>query len=669
MKRVVWFCSLFLAGVAVATVPAADQLPKMKFNEVKEIAPGVFFRYSAISPTDPKIFGGSNNIWVVFEDYVVVIDANFPKEAGDVIKAIKKTTAKPIRYVFDTHHHGDHAYGNAVFAKEGASVIAQTNCARLLRIDGPAEFRKAGKGPGGRKDIAESKLKVPDVAFDKKLVLEDGKQRVEFRFFGHGHTSGDACAYLPKHKILCTGDACVNGAYNFMGHSDSASWIRALAKMQQLDIKLVCPGHGPLAGKDLLGRQQRYFVELRKQVKKGIDADKSFDDIAKSIDMPWYKEWTGVVPAGENVKHVYDEVTGRIMPWDLVEDFGIFEGPSPTKDTPGWKKPKKIVVPRGLMPARLAELKRIAPDVLFVPVKNAAEAVEEAADADAVLGYCTRDIVKAGKQLRWIQIGSSGVDPKVLSQGLKKSKVLLTSTQRVNGPQAADQAFALLLHLTRNLKLARSASKGTGRIAARKNGKVVAKWSWLRKNVKPVELRGKTLLVVGLGGTGTQISRRAHAFGMRVRAIDWRAAERPDFVFSLSKPGQLMELLPRADVVVLTCPLTAQTKGLMGKKQFAAMKKTAYLINVARGGLVKTAALVAALKKGRLAGAGLDVTDPEPLPDGHALWKMANVVISPKTAGMSPEARERRWRLWRENVRRFVAGERMLCVVDKEKGF
>src|SRR5207248_11170050 len=117
---------LVLAGSIVGgTARAQDELPKMNFNDVREVAPGVFFRYSAISATDKKVeFGGSNNIWVVFEDYVAVIDANFPKEANDVIEAVKKTTDKPIRYVFDTHHHGDHAYGNAVFAKAGASVVA-----------------------------------------------------------------------------------------------------------------------------------------------------------------------------------------------------------------------------------------------------------------------------------------------------------------------------------------------------------------------------------------------------------------------------------------------------------------------------------------------------------------------------------------------------------------
>jgi phosphoglycerate dehydrogenase-like enzyme/glyoxylase-like metal-dependent hydrolase (beta-lactamase superfamily II) len=645
-------CSLALACLlaGAAAVSAADAIPKMKFNEVKEIAPGVYFRYSSIGPEGSKIpFGGSNEIWVIFEDYVVVIDANFPKEAADVIAAIKQTTDKPIRYVLDTHHHGDHSYGNAVFAKEGASIVAQTNCARLLRIDGPKDFAEAGRPPKGRKDVAESTLKVPSVVFDDKLVLDDGKQRVEFLFLGHAHTAGDAFAYLPRHKILCTGDACVNGAYNFMGHSDSASWIRVLERAQQLDIKLVCPGHGPLAGKDLLATQKRYFIELRRHVQKGIDANQTIDDIIAGIDMPWYKEWTGVTPAGDNVKHVYAELTGRIKPWDLVEDFGIYEGPSPTKEAPGWEAPRRIVVPSGLMPARLAELKRVAPEVEFVPVKTAEEAARAAADADAVLGFCTPDIAKAGTRLRWIAVAHAGVEED-LSAELVRSKIVFTNMQRLYGPPVADQAFALLLSLTRGLR------------------EVTPDTPWF-KGEKLEELHGKTMLVVGLGGLGTEVSRRARAFGMRVLAIDPKDMERPAFVFSLDKPPKLMELLPKADVVVLACPLTAETRGLFGEPQFEAMKRSAYFINIARGGLVKMPALMEALRNRRIAGAGLDVTDPEPLPPGHSLWKMTNVVISPHVGGQSPEGKDRQWRLWRENVRRFVAGEPLLCVVDKEKGY
>jgi phosphoglycerate dehydrogenase-like enzyme/glyoxylase-like metal-dependent hydrolase (beta-lactamase superfamily II) len=628
-------CLLIAAITLTANRVTAADLPKMKFTEVKEVAPGVFFRYSAISATDKNVvFGGSNNIWVVFEDYVVVIDANFPKEAGDVIAAVKKTTDKPIRYVFDTHHHGDHAYGNAVFAKEGASIIAQANCARLLRVNGPKEFANAGRGPQGRKDVAESSLKVPNVVFDDKLVLDDGKQRVEFRFMGHGHTAGDSVAYLPKHKILCTGDACVNGAFNFMGHSDSASWIRALEKMQQLDVQMVCPGHGLPAGKDLLETQKRYFVELRREVKKSIDGGKSVGEIIKGIDLPWYKEWTGVTPPGENVEHVYGELTGRIAPWDFAEDFDVLEGPSPTKDTPGWEKPRRIVVPSGLMPAKLAELKAIAPAVEFIPAKSAEEAAKVVGDADAVLGFLSPEIIKAGKKLRWVQANNAGLGRSAFPE-LRDSALVFTDTEGTNGPGIADETFSLLLRMVRKAGDA--------------------------PTDLPTELRGKSMLLIGLGSTGKQIARRAYAFGMQVTALDPKDTERPDYVFSLDKPAKLMDLLPKADVIVLACPLTDQTRGFIGKKQLEAMKKTAYLVNAAASGLVVLEPdLVGALKEKRIAGAALNLSSAQ-----TSLLTLPNLILG-TSIGPSPQGRERQWRLYRENVRRFVAGERLLCVVEKE---
>jgi cyclase len=656
LTRILLLVALAFVTAHLAHLGAADDLPKMKFNDVKELAPGVFFRYSSISATEKNVvFGGSNHLWVVFEDYVVVVDANFPQGAGEVVEAIKKTTDKPIRYVLDTHHHGDHSYGNAVFSKAGASIVAQANCARLLRVGGPEEFKKAGEGPTGRKDVANSTLKVPTVVFDDKLVLDDGKQRVEFLFFGHAHTAGDAVAWLPKQKILCTGDACVNGAFNFMGHSDSASWIRVLERLQQFDVKIVAPGHGPLAGKELLDTQKRYFVELRQHVQRGLDAGQELEAIIKNVNMPWYKEWTGVTPAGDNVKHVYAELTGKTTPLDLTEDFGIYEGPSPTKKDKDWKAPRRIVVPAGLMPAKIAELKRVAPEVEFLPAKTAADAAKLATDADAVIGFSTADVVKAGKNLRWIQVEHAGVE-KDITPELVSSKIALTNLQRLHGPNVADQAFALLLSLTRGLREVLPTE--------------VAEQAWLAPKGKQQELNGKTMLVVGLGGIGTQLARRGHGFGMRVMAIDPRDdLVPPDFVFSLDKPAKLKELLGKADVVVLACPLTAETRGMIGTEQLGAMKPTAYLINIARGGIVQTPALVEALEKKQIAGAGLDGTEPEPLPDRHPLWKLSNCVISPHIGGRSPDALDRQWRLVRENVRRFVAGEPLLCVVDKAKGY
>ena len=170
------------------------QIPAMKFNDVVEMAPGVFFRYSSISATDMSIpFGGCNNTWIVFKDFVVVIDANFPKEAEDVLAAIRKTTDKPIRFVLDTHHHGDHAYGNTVWAREGAKVVGHVNCSRLLATNGPRQWDEAAKD---RKDIASNKLKTVDIAFDDSHVIDDGTQRVEFHHLGHAHTAGDAVALV-----------------------------------------------------------------------------------------------------------------------------------------------------------------------------------------------------------------------------------------------------------------------------------------------------------------------------------------------------------------------------------------------------------------------------------------------------------------------------------------
>jgi glyoxylase-like metal-dependent hydrolase (beta-lactamase superfamily II) len=287
----------------------------MKFNDVKEIAPGVFFRYSSIAANDPSIpFGGSNHTWIVFKDHVVVIDANFPKEAADVVAAIKKTTKKPIKYVLDTHHHGDHAYGNCVWAKEGAQIIASKHTGRLLRANGPKQWEDASKD---RKDLRDNELKPADITFDDKYELKDETQHVVFHAFGHSHTIGDACAYLPKHKILCTGDACVNGAFNYMGHSNSASWIKCLDAMAKLDIELICPGHGKVTGQELLATQKRYFVDLREHVQKGIADRKSVEEITASFELPWYKKWTGVTPTEtpmlrDNVKHVHQELMGKI---------------------------------------------------------------------------------------------------------------------------------------------------------------------------------------------------------------------------------------------------------------------------------------------------------------------------------------------------------------------
>lgn len=277
---------------------------------VVELAPGVWFRKAQTEP----VFTGCNQGWVEFKEFVLVIDANFPGQAEQVIALIRKQTDKPIRFVFDTHHHGDHADGNMHYAKIGASAVAAERSQPLFETKGLDGFKQAQSE--GKQEYQGLHYHTPSVFFPHKMVIDDGEQRVELLHFGHGHTMGDAVAWLPKHGILFTGDACVNGAFNYMGDSDTASWITVLNAMQELPVKQVAPGHGELAGKELLETQKRYFVELRAAVKTAIDNGRTLDQIKQELDLPWYKEWTGgdVKKNVENIEHVYKELSAPKQP-------------------------------------------------------------------------------------------------------------------------------------------------------------------------------------------------------------------------------------------------------------------------------------------------------------------------------------------------------------------
>jgi phosphoglycerate dehydrogenase-like enzyme len=184
----------------------------------------------------------------------------------------------------------------------------------------------------------------------------------------------------------------------------------------------------------------------------------------------------------------------------------------------------------------------------------------------------------------------------------------------------------------------------------------------LRKTQGGGELHGKTIVLIGKSGSANPITRRARAFGMRVRLVDGKPGAKPDDAFSLDPPAKLLEILPSADVLVVSCPLTDSTRGLIGSKEIAALKPSALVIDVGRPGVVDGAALAEALTTKKIAGVGLGLT--KPLPEKHPLRGLDNVSVI-EQAATSPEARERRWRLLRENVRRFAAGEPLLCVLEK----
>ena len=296
---------LALAAIAMTGIAGGRYAPNE--TTVHELAPGVYFRKTQ---TEPE-FIGCNQGWVIFDDFVLVIDANFPNQAQEVIRLIRKQTDKPIRYVFDTHYHGDHADGNQQFTDIGAIAVANENSKELFATKGIAGFRESQESKPD--EYGELDYDEPSLYFPTRLVIDDGTQRVELIHFGHAHTAGDAVAWLPEHGIMFTGDACVNGPFNYTGDSNTESWIAALTQMQNLPVEVVAPGHGETATADLFALQKRYFVELRAAVQQGIDDGKTLDEIKAAIDLPWYAEWTGVdvKERTENIEHVYSELTAE----------------------------------------------------------------------------------------------------------------------------------------------------------------------------------------------------------------------------------------------------------------------------------------------------------------------------------------------------------------------
>lgn len=338
----------------------------------------------------------------------------------------------------------------------------------------------------------------------------------------------------------------------------------------------------------------------------------------------------------------------------VVEHYGLHEGDTPVKERKGWSKPKRILV--GGFAAQIGPaLRAAAPDVEFI-VAGTPEATEKIASVDATIGVCNADVLAAGKSIRWIQLVTAGVENCVAVPAVKERNILVTNMQRITGPIIAEHVIAMTLAFTRGLDLY---------IPAQANG------DWRRSvpEGRMAVIEGKTMLVVGLGGIGTEVAKRAHALGMKVTATRASGRTGPDFVSYVGLPDELPKLASEADFVVNTVPLTPQTKGIFNAALFAKMKSTAYLINIARGGSVVTTDLIEALKSGKIAGAALDVTDPEPLPADHPLWKAPNVIITPHVASDSDLGFDAQLQVVRENLRRYSAGDKMLSVVDVTRGY
>jgi phosphoglycerate dehydrogenase-like enzyme len=340
----------------------------------------------------------------------------------------------------------------------------------------------------------------------------------------------------------------------------------------------------------------------------------------------------------------------------LIAELGLQESPTAVRERAGWNKPQVIIV-RDPAPQSIEWLREVAPGVELIVADDFPAAIAAAPRADALIGFCTADILAKGPKVRWIQLMSAGAERCVGIPAVPERDILVTNMQRVGGPVMAEHVMAMTLALARSLQTyVREQSAG------RWNPEAVG-------DEGSMALQGKTMMIAGLGGIGTEVARRAHAFDMRIVAT--RASNRPapEFVSRVGPPEELIALLREADVVVNALPLTHETTGVFDARAFAAMKPKALFINVGRGATVVTAELVRALSEKRLGGAGLDVTDPEPLPPDSPLWKMPNVIITPHVSTDSDFGSARHWQIARENLRRYVAGEPMLSVVDAKRGY
>ncbi len=316
---------------------------------------------------------------------------------------------------------------------------------------------------------------------------------------------------------------------------------------------------------------------------------------------------------------------------------------------------KKIVVLNS-SPGQIQDFQSVSPKVKVVNATNAT-VLTEIADADGFIGVITPQMYAASKRLKWVGVMSAGVENILQVPGaepFKNSDVVMTNNKVVQGIEIADHALALLLYTTRRLN-EYSVSTAAG--------------EWPRTPFKGIELRGKTAVIIGMGGIGTNIALRCWAFGMHVIGVDPEDKPIVSYIDRVVRPDQLDEVVPMADVVFISAPDTDKSHKMFGAKEFELMKQHSYFVAVSRGGVYDMNGLVKALDSQKLDGAGVDVTDPEPLPRGHPLWSFKNVVVTPHIAGRSDQDAGRMIGTIKENIRRFADDMPLINVVDKKKGY
>ena len=314
---------------------------------------------------------------------------------------------------------------------------------------------------------------------------------------------------------------------------------------------------------------------------------------------------------------------------------------------------KLVICPPNYQDHWPERLRQEIPDIDVQVCPTVGEAMEVIGDADAAFGDVVPELLERAHNLKWIACPQAGPRAGYYHESLIESDVVVTNTREIYNDHISAHIMSLLLAFARGLQVYLPQQ---------------AAGVW-RQGYETVYLPEATAVVVGVGGIGGETARLCAEFGMTVLGVDPRLPEPTQGVSELYQPGDLLAVLPRGDFVVVTVPETPETQGMFGAAQFLAMKNSSFFINIGRGATVILNDLVDALTTGEIAGAGLDVFQIEPLPAGHPLWSMPNVIITPHVAGNGPYLDDRRTDLFIDNCKRFNEGRELRNVVDKANWF
>ena len=298
-------------------------------------------------------------------------------------------------------------------------------------------------------------------------------------------------------------------------------------------------------------------------------------------------------------------------------------------------------------------LREEIPDIDVQVCPTVGEAMEVIGDADAAFGDIVPELLERGRNLKWIACPQAGPRAGYYHRSLIESDVVVTNTREIYNDHISAHIMSLLLGFARGLQVYIPQQ-------------VAGVW---QQGYPTIYLPEATAVVVGVGGIGGETARLCAEFGMTVLAVDPRLPELTQGVAELHRPDDLLNVLPRGDFVIVTVPETPATQGMFRAEQFQAMKPSGFFINIGRGATVILDDLVEALRSGEIGGAGLDVFQIEPLPAGHPLWSMSNVLITPHVAGNGPYLDDRRTELFIDNCKRFNEGRDLRNVVDKTNWF